>query len=358
MPSRLWFLAALVALAASAPAQAARIGPGNDPGVAVDAAGTAHIAYNGVYSGVGQPLMYCALPRGAARCTPRPIVVDDASPSAQPALVRTGPNPGDVTVVSSRAGIQVIRSADGGVSFGPPAVIGDGTYFEGAFGPLDTLVLAVRNLGYVNVYNRNLAGTLPAGRVDLNAGHAVATAVGFAGTRPVVVSGTRTSRTVVSSWSGQGDVHDPAAWAGPFAFGRSDAYALAGGPRGLFIAHETRQGRDARMVVRKFGTRTFGRARAIRGSTARIVIDVGLAQDARGRMVAAWYDGVRNRLYVSASRGGSRWTKARVLARRVATPSDVRVALGPDGRGVVVWDENTGDTIHAARVSAPRLLPR
>ena len=60
----------------------------------------------------------------------------------------------------------------------------------------------------------------------------------------------------MSSWSGQGDPNNPASWLGPFNFARSDTYALAGGPRGLLIAQETRAGTDARMVVRKFGQRT------------------------------------------------------------------------------------------------------
>jgi hypothetical protein len=120
---RTLLVALFLLLVIAAPANAARgvtVGAGNDPGVAVDAAGTAHIAYNGVANGTGEPLMYCAWPRGASRCAPRPIVVDSANPSAQPALVQTGPAPADVTVVSMRKELQVVRSADGGANFAPP----------------------------------------------------------------------------------------------------------------------------------------------------------------------------------------------------------------------------------------------
>src|SRR5918999_2266105 len=99
----------LLAVPASAHgARPAVVGAGGDPGVAIDAVGTAHIAYNADLgsSPDGQPLMYCAWPRGARRCTPRPILTDGDSPFAQPALVRTGPAPGEVTIVSPR----VIRS--------------------------------------------------------------------------------------------------------------------------------------------------------------------------------------------------------------------------------------------------------
>jgi hypothetical protein len=111
-------------------------------------------------------------------------------------------------------------------------------------------------------------------------------------------------------------------------------------------------------VVRKFGERTFGRARSIPGSTVGLITEVSLAQAADGRLVAAWHDSLRDRIYASASRTGTRWTRARLLASRVKVPGGLRVALGPDGRGLVVWDENLGDAIHAARVSAPALLRR
>jgi hypothetical protein len=302
--------------------------------------------------------MYCALPRGAARCAPRAITADDDQPAAQPALVQAGPAPGEVTIVSAREGVQAIRSLDGGATFAA-SVIGSGRYFTGAFGPGGQVALAADHGDFVEYYHRNLAGPpASAGEGSLNPGFAVETALGFAGARPVLVSGTRTSRTAVSSWSGQGDVHDRATWIGPIRFTRSDNYAMASGRRGLFIAHEVAAGRDARMQVRKFGTRTFGRARTIPGSTTDYIGDVGLAQDASGRLVAAWFTSDRDRIEVSASRDGRRWSRTRVLATRVEIPGTVRVALGPDGRGVVVWDENTGTTVRAARVSARALLRR
>ena len=87
---------------------------GESVGMAVDAQGTAHIAYNDENrSGVGEPLMYCAWPKAAKTCTPRPILVDNASPLGQPPLIQTGPAPGQLTIVSSRDNIDVIRSADG-----------------------------------------------------------------------------------------------------------------------------------------------------------------------------------------------------------------------------------------------------
>lgn len=39
-------------------------------------------------------------------------------------------------------------------------------------------------------------------------------------------------------------------------------------------------------------------------------------------------------------------------------PGRLEVALGRNGRGVVVWDDEFGDTVRAVRVNARRLLRR
>ena len=69
-------------------------------------------------------------------------------------------------------------------------------------------------------------------------------------------------------------------------------------------------------------------------------------------MVAVWYSSTGERLEYSKSRTGRRWTRARVLTTGVETPADLQVALGPDGRGLVVWDENTGPNVNGVRISA------
>ena len=345
-------LAVVLLVVLAAPAQAAVIGPGDAPGVAVDAAGTAFVAYNGPYASPGEPLMFCAWPRGARSCTPRPIVADNASPLAQPALVGAGAA-GAVTIVSARGTLQSISSADGGATFGAPVSLGDARFFDGAFGPDGRMALAIRNLEYVDFYERSLAGPV-AGTVAVNGGYGVHAEVGYAGVRPVVVSGGRSPAIAVTSWSGAGSVHDPATWTGPFRVGKSNSFALASGRRGLWLAHEISAGYPDRMVVRKFSGNRFGRAHRIpagrRGLTP--VAGAALAQDAAGRMVAVWYSSTGERLEYSKSRTGRRWTRARVLTTGVETPADLQVALGPDGRGLVVWDENTGPNVNGVRISA------
>src|SRR6478735_4152801 len=114
MSSRTWSLAlaCLAAVVIASPAQAVsryKIGRGEAPGVAVDAAGVAHVAFNAEYAnGVGQPVMYCQVPKGSRKCTPRPILSDGESAEAQPALVSIGPAPNELWVISVRQYDEIV----------------------------------------------------------------------------------------------------------------------------------------------------------------------------------------------------------------------------------------------------------
>jgi hypothetical protein len=72
--------------------------------------------------------------------------------------------------------------------------------------------------------------------------------------------------------------------------------------------------------------------------------------------MVAWYSSTRDRIEASASRNGRRWTPARVVARRVELPHRIELALGPDGRGLLVW--NRFDEVFGKRISAHELLRR
>jgi hypothetical protein len=359
---RVLLAAALLLGAVAAPAQARPpvllSTDGEAVNVAVDAQGTAHVAFNEFNEGgVGQPLMYCAWPLATARtCTPRPILVDDQAPEAQPPLIQTGPAPGQVTIVSSRDSVDVVRSGDGGASWTGPASVGTGRWFGGAIGPHGQLALSFRNLGYIEFYYRSLSGS-PAdtATADLNHNHAINSVTGFAGDIPVLVSGASVPHIAVSSWSGQGDIHDPASWVGPFNVADSNYFDLASGPRGLWLAYQTptHTGYD-RIYARRFNpkTRRFGPRHAIRFGRLGLtdMIGLGLGQGPDGRLLVAWYDDDHDRIDVSASKTGGHWSPARVVATGVTLPMDIRVGLGRKGRGLVVWDDNGDDKIKAVKV--------
>ncbi len=332
-----------------------RIGSGEAPGVAIDATGVAHVAFNGDSPG-GQPIMYCSVPKGSRKCTPRPILDDGESAEAQPALVATGPAPNEVWVTSVRRlnTIVYLHSLDNGATWSGPVAIGQGRYFDGAFGPGGQLALTFRN-----EFRLRALTTPPddvrASPTSTRTGRSAIAVVGWFQNRPVVVTGGASPGFAVSSWSGTGDIHDPATWFGPYKIGSSNSFALAGGPRGLWLLQEQElHDATARMEVRHFNGRKFGPAHRI--SAGRLgttpVIGDGLAQSSGGRMAAVWYADVRNRFEYSVSKSGKRWTPARVLATGVSLPFYVKVALGPDGRGVVVWDENGGGDVNVVRISA------
>jgi hypothetical protein len=253
-----------------------------------------------------------------------------------------------------------LYSVDGGASFAGPTVFGDGGWFNGAFGPDGALALGFHN----SFRARSLSG--PADGTDasvvLNGDYQPESVVGYSGAVPVVVSGAARPGIAVSSWSGQGNIHDAATWTGPFKIAESNEYALASGPRGLWLLYaDFNHGGDNPMIARKFNGQRFGKAHRVPvGSLGGAFVngDAAIAQSPAGEMVAVWYRSPTDKMMYSASRTGNRWTPARVLATGVDLPSNIEVALGPDGRGVVVWDENSGDDMNAMSISVRGLLPK
>jgi hypothetical protein len=162
--------------------------------------------------------------------------------------------------------------------------------------------------------------------------------------------------TAVSSWSGLGDIHDPASWIGPYKLSKNSDFAVAGGPRGLWLLYTVLTPNDYKIYARRFDvkTRRFGPRHRIPGFTQ--VLGLGVGQSTKGRMVVAWFDDIRDRILASASKTGGHWTRPKVLATGVSLPANVRDGLGPNGRGLVVWDDNGDNRIKGVRVDAAQML--
>ena len=123
--------------------------------------------------------------------------------------------------------------------------ISSDTYFTGAIGPNGVVAL-----GTADFTASRVGGPFEARNVELNPGFGSFEAVGFAGRRPVYVSGGRAPRTAVSAWKGTGNIFDRSTWThrrGPAMV----YYDLATGPRGLWLVHERRGGLDDHVVVRR-----------------------------------------------------------------------------------------------------------
>jgi len=133
-------LAALMVVGGAQPARATPhfiVGTGQNPGVAVDAAGTAYIGWKvNVYAGQGDAVQLCVLPAGARACASlATIPFPGAGYNLGRVSVMLPGAPGVVQVtvgrdLGPRYAQYVATSGDGGVSFGAPVAFGTGFGIE------------------------------------------------------------------------------------------------------------------------------------------------------------------------------------------------------------------------------------
>jgi hypothetical protein len=133
-------LAAMLACVAAQPARATPhfiVGTGQNPGVAVDATGTAYIGWKvNVYASQGDAVQLCVLPAGARACaTLATIPFPGAGYNLGRVSVLLPGAPGVVQVTVGRNlgpnySQYVATSGDGGVTFGPPGAFGSGFGIE------------------------------------------------------------------------------------------------------------------------------------------------------------------------------------------------------------------------------------
>jgi hypothetical protein len=353
---RLLVIALALLIAGPATAQAklrALPGRGETPTVQVDGAGTAVVAWYQQQS-TGEAIALCRIPKGRQKC-PAVQLLDTtpgATSGAQPPLLRiSGP---DVDLVAARQQVILMHSADGGATFGPQVPIAEHvTYFAGAIGADGTVVLA---------FGPDMAGTNLAGPPSqetvrlLPARFASEEAVGFANGRPVYVSGARAPHTALRTWTGTGNIMDPATWTKRRSGPAMVYYALDHGPRGLWLVHELRVTDGDVAAVRRFRHGHFGPARTVPGSLGNIV-STTIAQDAKGRFAVAWYDTRSHAVRISASRTGRHWTRAKTIGHMPNFPERMSLGLGPDGRGLLVTDQHLSTRrVLTARINVRKLL--
>ena len=128
-------LAIAAALLAAAPAQAAKpftVGNGENPGIAIDDAGTAYVAWQVNLGDPGDAVQVCVVPLRARRCASSVAVPfpGNGYGRSRASVLLPAPNVVDVVVprvTGADARTYLARSTDGGRSFGAAAQIsGDG----------------------------------------------------------------------------------------------------------------------------------------------------------------------------------------------------------------------------------------
>lgn len=344
-------LALLALLAGAAPAAAAPgfLGRGHDPGVAVDAAGVAHVAWL-AEAGEAGSLEYCQVRRGTRRCALRRSIAlpEDGFGKVQVLL----PRPGVVQIVAPLLRPAALATSfDGGSTFTTATLGRDTPAIEQAIpGPGDSISL-ISDSGPAAFGRYGADGSGPAA-LPVRFGAATesleTTLAPWGAGYAAFFSGLR-ARSVL--WNGAGDPNLQESWVEGPPLGRVDVPRAVGGRSGTWVAYVNRS-RDATYVRR---LRTSGRL----GRALRVVRDdpfeLTFAQGPRGHMALVFDRG--SGAAIVRSRNGRRWTRPRRLFRG-NDPGDLRAALGPRG-GWMVWDGSPGNAgMHPIRIAALPGPPR
>ena len=229
----------LVALAAPSAAGAGTVGHGFGPGVAVDAAGTAYIAWSG--SGNPASLRFCRLPRGATACEVPHAIVAPGNTTSRAFVVVSGNR---VVVMQYRYGATAVTglyefvSTNRGTSFKPGILVGSLPFYEAVPGPSDTMSGATdANSGGMLFQNVAIDGSGTATTPSVKLAGVDHPYRGTAGlvdaATPLVVFTSGSDAAQYRRYDGSGSLNDGANWTAPVGLGVASYPKLAGGPRAL-----------------------------------------------------------------------------------------------------------------------------
>ena len=267
------FLAFVLALLIAPAAQAATpfaLGPGEDPGLAVDAAGTAYIAWNGTESTGTRSLHFCRLPRGATTCQGAATLTEAPFFTLyRPFVTVSGST---VRVVQTRYGFLTGEFTR--VYCSPPPTGTRSTPARWSAASRSRRPWRARATRSRRSASRPpAAGSSRACRRPRTArrartvGHAPYDgAVGLTPQGRLITVFNDAGDSELRLQSGAGDPNDAATWGPPVSIGTQYYAKLAGGPAGLFLLG---QNADRDLTVRRFTGTTFGApARAGTGNEA------------------------------------------------------------------------------------------
>jgi hypothetical protein len=345
MSPRLAVAAVIAALliASAAPAHAAVIslGPGRVPGVAVDAMGTAYIAWVGIENDP-TTLQFCRLPRGATACDIRHAITATGTSISRPFVTVDG---SAVRVLSYRYalpgggpfdGDMLYTSTDGGASFGEGVRVGSTPFNDAVLGPGGGISLVTDAVTGGEYYQRVPIDGSPAteSRALLSETHPYSGSVALVDSNtPLAVYANGSGAAQFRRYSGMGDLNDAASWNPPVDIGYGDRMHLASGPSGLFLKSATA---EATLQVRRFDGTTFGPGVVLPNGTGELA-QSHMVQDAAGRLHVLWprNDGDALRLYYATSDDGTNWQQGTLDTDAGIT--QVRTAIANDHVGIAVW---------------------
>jgi hypothetical protein len=338
---RIAALATFALLAAASPSAAAPgfLGTGHDPGVAVDATGTAHVAWLAEAPGNTGTLEYCQVPRGKRACAVRGSVPleDDGFGKVQVLL----PAPGTVQIVAPLLEkTPLLTSVDNGASFARHD-LGDLPAIETAlYGPGGGISI-MSGSGPAS-YGRFAPDGSGPGELPVEFAQATesldTTLSPFGRGLIALFSGLATRSAI---WNGLGDPNLPQSWVQGPSLGkdRTDPTAVPAGS-GALVAYVQRRGvKRTGIYVRRI--RSSGRLGKARRVTRSDPTDLQLLKGPKGNLAIVYPSGTHDRALIVRSRTGRRWTKPRRLFRG-NEPTDLHAVLGRRG-GWMVWDADAGN---------------
>ena len=328
----------------------------DDPHVAVDDAGTAHVVTHLRRDGA-TVVEYCRLPRGATDCAARRSFAVNTAGNAPP-VIRYQP-PSTVAFVLreccqpafGRGNAQTVAfiSSDLGTTFGPPVKLApaDGAG-ENAVLPADAILVG-GTFGWVNSVSTfghdfqaaAVGGGLAGTAADLFETGRFDAAVGLtdpAAFTPLVVSeddsGPLSFRRLIG-----GDPNAEASWTleqGIDAEG--DEPELAEGPGGLYLTYAKGAPGAMRTYVRRFTGTGFGPA-----SDTGLAYGDGndVAQDGAGKLYVVADDNRQIRLTTSPDAGAT-WSPPADVTTGESGLGNVHVDVAADGGGWVVYTTSGG----------------
>ena len=194
------------------------IGHGFGPGLAVDAAGTAYIAWSGPENPAAS-LQFCRLPRGATKCDIAHAIAAPGTTTSRAFVTVSGSR---VVVVQYRypftgtdvAGVYEFVSTDGGKSFGAGRVVGTIPFFEAVAGPGDTLSGVTDAVtGGMQFQNVPLGGGAAATSANLSVDHPYRGTVGLVdAATPLTVFTNGSDAARFRRYDGSGSLNDVSNW--------------------------------------------------------------------------------------------------------------------------------------------------
>jgi hypothetical protein len=325
------------------------IGAGNDAAVTVDAAGTAHIAFNGNEPG-SNTLHYCKLPRGATACSVQSEIPGAASTTSleHPFVVVNG---NTIQVVSYRYGFSsgsfgqdiVFTSTDGGATWGGSASVGQNPFYLAILGPGNAVstITRVDSSDGGTIYQRVPLDGSSAGntRANLSPSHLGDSSLGLIDANtPIATMSDLSDNAFWRRYTGAGDPNDAANWTPEQPVGLVRTPHFAYGPNGVFLIG----GDNGVLKSRKYNGGGFDAPVTIPGDAGEVP-QAFATQDPGGRthVVMPQITAQCCKILYATSDDGANWA-ARQFQLGTDLPGQMQVSAAADHLGFAVWHTGNG----------------